>query len=362
MKSKKDISDLIRDNQHKLDERPNPRAWKKLEERLDQHEGKSKGNGRIILFRRLAMAAAVVAMVAVISIINIPSSSSDMKAEANISPQDQFAQGLEPVYSEDNKNLRQVIEFQRNLKDRYANPIQEGMQTKKLKASNKMITNRTKHSQSSSHGSEGIVYNSKPEKPSGNQNTVLESSDEVASNITMTSEETDFESAEVIEETTVDMDDRMVVTSPAPVATAPPPPAMADMAIPEPEMTQEKKSKKKAQPDLSNAKANNVSGIQNLSWMAGNWVTTNKPLSILFLNNSDLVSTAFSIKEIGKELFFIDADNSTYELINKTESTYVFEQKNKDQIVLEKLDENSFSKTLIQFNSGTKLVEIFKKK
>ena len=356
MKSKKDISDLIRDNQHKLDERPNPRAWKKLEDRLDQHEGKSKGNGRILLFRRLAMAAAVVTMVAVISIINTQSSSKEMaKAEANISPQDQFAQGLEPVYSKENKNLRQVIEIQRKLKDRYANPIQEGMQTKKLKASNKIRSNRTEHFSSTSNGNVEIVFNEKPSEDIGTQD------DDVASNISMTFDASETEDVEMVEETTVNLDGKMAEAETAPIAVPAPPPVMADAIPSKPEMTQINKRKKKAQGNFSKVKTRDF-GIQNLSWLAGDWVASDQSLNILFLNDTDLVSLDFKIKEIGNELFFIDSDNSTFELINNTKTTYTFEQKNKDQIILEKIDNNQFSKTLIKFNSGTKLVKIYKKK
>ena len=345
MKSNKDISDLIRDNQHKLEERPNPRAWKKLEERLDQQEKKEKKPKRILLYRRLAMAAAVVAMVAVISLLNMQSNSSDMaKAEANISTQDQFAQNLEPVYSKENNNVRQVIEFRRKLKDRYTNPIQEGTQTKKLLASNNTNTRRFENKIST----EALATNENLSKP------VETKVKEDAAIISMEMSDDNLVESEMIEEVSAAPKDAIAgnvvseALSEAPPVAAPAPPMSAKM-------------EKKKQSTFSKTRAAK-SGIQKLEWMSGDWISESKTLNILFLNNSDLISLDFKIKEIGNELFYIDLNNSTFELINQSENKYIFEGKNKDQIIIELIDENQFSKTLVKFNSGEKVVEKFMRK
>lgn len=362
MKSKKDISDLIRDNQHKLDERPNPRAWQKLEEKLDQHEGKGKKPTRILLYRRLAFAAAIAALVAVISILNTQSSFDDMaKMEANISPQDQFSQGLEPIYSKENNDVRQVIEFQRKLKERYANPIQEGMQTKKLKASNKIITTRSKETNSSISYGDQYAVNDKP-----NGNVAVVEDENTASNITMTFDDADVEEAEVVEEVTVTLDaapDVAMAEPASPPVAAPAPEMSADVIASKPRMAKKSRteSKEKDTDEFLN-KVGRTSGIQNFNWMVGDWIGSEKTLNILLLNSSDLVSSDFRIKQIGNELFFVDETNLTFELIRSTDNQYIFEQKNKDQIIIKKIDDLQFSKTLVKFNSGRKIVEVYKKK
>lgn len=143
MKNKKDISDLIRDNQHKLDELPSDRTWKRLESRLENR--RNKGNS--FLYRQLAMAAAVIALVAVISLFTVlaDQQQNDMMAKVeNASPlADSWGiQNLETIYTDANNNVRKVIEFQKELKVRYANPIKEGSQAKKLLTSNKTFTGK----------------------------------------------------------------------------------------------------------------------------------------------------------------------------------------------------------------------------
>ena len=75
MKPKKDIFDLFRDNQHKLNERPSQEAWGRLESRLDQH----KDRNRTSLYRILSMAAAVVGLVAFVSVISFMLTSENRK-------------------------------------------------------------------------------------------------------------------------------------------------------------------------------------------------------------------------------------------------------------------------------------------
>ena len=139
MKDKKDISDLIRDNEHKLEERPSARTWDRLESKLDNKRSK----GHTFLYRQIAMAAAVVALVAVISLITVLSDKQDSqfaKVNQSTSIEDWIVQDLETVYTDASSNVKLVVEFQKELKERYANPIEEGNQAKKLLASNKTFT------------------------------------------------------------------------------------------------------------------------------------------------------------------------------------------------------------------------------
>jgi hypothetical protein len=63
-KRKKDLFDLFREHQHLLDAQPSPRAWQKLERRLDSHRRRN----RLSTLRNLSMAAAIllIALVAVV--------------------------------------------------------------------------------------------------------------------------------------------------------------------------------------------------------------------------------------------------------------------------------------------------------
>ena len=97
MKQKKSIVDLIRENQDKLNERPSPRTWKKLESKLDNRRSKSQ----TFLYRQLAMAAAVVALVAVISLLAVLSNQKNAKyAAVESSSENWVAQDLESIYTD----------------------------------------------------------------------------------------------------------------------------------------------------------------------------------------------------------------------------------------------------------------------
>ena len=140
MKRNKDISDLIRENQHKLNERPSPRNWQRLESKLDNQ----RNQHRTSVYKQFAMVAAVVALVAVASLISITvndhqSANKTIMAEGDFAPMSQPVHELETVYSDANEDLHKVVEFQRSLKRIYAsnpNPIAEGNQNKKVVAAN----------------------------------------------------------------------------------------------------------------------------------------------------------------------------------------------------------------------------------
>jgi hypothetical protein len=74
-----DISNLFRDNEHLLDERPSRNAWAKLEEKLDQEKVKSTRR----IYRYISTAAAVVAVVAMLSAIALFRDGDALMAEKN---------------------------------------------------------------------------------------------------------------------------------------------------------------------------------------------------------------------------------------------------------------------------------------
>ena len=65
MSNKKDISELFRANEHKLRQNPSPQAWDRLESRLDRR----RATGGNTLYRRLAMAAALLVLIAFVGIL-----------------------------------------------------------------------------------------------------------------------------------------------------------------------------------------------------------------------------------------------------------------------------------------------------
>lgn len=73
------ISNLFRDNEHLLEERPSRNAWAKLEEKLDQEKVKSTRR----IYRYISTAAAVVAVVAMISAIALFKNGDVLMAEKN---------------------------------------------------------------------------------------------------------------------------------------------------------------------------------------------------------------------------------------------------------------------------------------
>ncbi len=121
MKKNKDISHIFQTNQHKLNEQPSLRTWRRIEQRLDKRNQPN-------LIRMLSMVAALVALVVVISVISIM-----------VSRQDKLSANLEatPVYFEELSSdvtpaqSHMIEEFQKAVKDR-ASFIEEGEPGKRL--------------------------------------------------------------------------------------------------------------------------------------------------------------------------------------------------------------------------------------
>ena len=122
MNRQRDLYELFREQQHKLEERPSLHTWRRLERRLDAHQRR----GRLSLYRSLGMVAGVLALVAMIVLISIV-----------VNQQQQYLTGtpqeLEVLPSdESDATAYQVVEFTRQYKDRMSNPIEEGSTEKKL--------------------------------------------------------------------------------------------------------------------------------------------------------------------------------------------------------------------------------------
>ncbi len=137
MKMKKDLFDQIRDNQHKLDEQPSRHVWDRLEDKLDAHQTKKTTS----IYRKLAVAAALVALVAVTAVIGLFNNQPNYYAEASSK---QMANN-KPMKFEDlvhsdayDNEMFRVVEVTHRAANRATNPINEGSRGQKLYA--KVIT------------------------------------------------------------------------------------------------------------------------------------------------------------------------------------------------------------------------------
>ena len=133
MKPQKDIFDLIKDNQHKLDEAPSDRTWRRLEQRLDY---KTQLRPRS-LFRSMSWAAAIAAIAVMAVVISLVFTQSTAKKEsfalAEKEPMPKVLEEL-PDYSELATEAARMEAFRRKYENRLSNPIAEGEGNKRLVA------------------------------------------------------------------------------------------------------------------------------------------------------------------------------------------------------------------------------------
>ena len=130
MKDKKDITELFKSNQDKLNRRPSKQAWRRLEARLEAHQSRN----RLSFIRHLSMAAAVAALVALIFAVSIfmDQPQSNMALHET---EESLHFVLEDLNQQDaDEAALQVVEFTRHYQDRMSNPIEEGDHKKKIVA------------------------------------------------------------------------------------------------------------------------------------------------------------------------------------------------------------------------------------
>ena len=311
MKNKKDISDLIRDNEHKLEERPSARTWERLEGKLDNR--RSRGN--TFLYRQIAMAAAVVALVAVISLITVLSdkqNSQFAKADVSNSIEDWIVQDLETVYTDANTNVRLVIEFQKELKARYANPIEEGAQEKKLVASNRTFT--------------GSV--NRPEELIKKMLTVKNSKNQVEADV-IAMEENESASIEAISNN-------------------------SKLSPSNARVSEVKKSDDLVKQYLT--------VTQQMEWIIGAWRENDTLVEWQKVNKSTILCDEFLLKEkrnIGLQL--IDSrSQQSYDLVSEEGDKKIFSNKDSDRVILKNVNPNKFTMTFLPAQ-GVKKVRTFTK-
>ncbi len=128
MKPKKDIFDLFRDNQQKLNESPSRQAWDRLEARLDNH----KTRNRTSLYRILSMAAAIVVLVVFVSVITFVLNTNEKPMALNESMSASFKIEELKVMTVSSEHDSKIAAYQRKYNNHLSNPIMEGKANKKL--------------------------------------------------------------------------------------------------------------------------------------------------------------------------------------------------------------------------------------
>ena len=124
MNRQKDIFDLFRENEHKLEERPPLHTWRRLEQRLHQHRRRN----RLSHYRSLTMVAAVLVLAVFVALL-----SSLLYRDHG-----QSLSGNEPLELEAlPSNLQdvaayQAVEFSRSYQEQPFKTIEEGSPNRRL--------------------------------------------------------------------------------------------------------------------------------------------------------------------------------------------------------------------------------------
>ena len=127
MANKKDISDLFKDNEHKLVDTPSPMAWRKLERKLDRHRSRSQMH----VVRMLSMAASLVLLVGAVylfaSTYERPNTSTNVAAAPAMSSMEELSSDFG-----DAKPILTKLGYQRAMQSNQAPIINEGPKGKRL--------------------------------------------------------------------------------------------------------------------------------------------------------------------------------------------------------------------------------------
>ncbi|HMO41056.1 MAG TPA: DUF6265 family protein [Saprospiraceae bacterium] len=115
------LSRLFQANQHKLQEKPSPQTWRRLERRLDDH----RRHRRISLWQQAAGIAALLALGAFVTLLMLFIDPQAKRFAANYTPED-F-----DITVQDN-SAEQILEFLRNYRERLISPIAEGDISKRI--------------------------------------------------------------------------------------------------------------------------------------------------------------------------------------------------------------------------------------
>ncbi|MEM9916614.1 MAG: hypothetical protein AAF990_00885 [Bacteroidota bacterium] len=129
MDLKDELSELFRNNEHKLDETPSPQTWQRLERRLDARRAKS----RQPIFRMYRLAAAVAALVVLVTAIALWLPSLNAKKQ-ELAANAMTPQSWEFLHSDSNEDevMYQIVQVSYQQHRQLDDPIAEGAPTKRL--------------------------------------------------------------------------------------------------------------------------------------------------------------------------------------------------------------------------------------
>lgn len=125
MKQKRDISDLFREHRN-IEIQPSPKAWRKLDRKLDNHRRRGRRN----VHRLMAMAAAFLLLVVFVLALTMVVGDLDNKQMAYNESTPVQVEDLD-ITDSDLEAFR-VVSFTHHLADRMAAPISEGQPDRRL--------------------------------------------------------------------------------------------------------------------------------------------------------------------------------------------------------------------------------------
>lgn len=121
---KRDISESIKNNAHKLEQKPAPDLWNRLEQRLDTEQPKTKR----FSFFKLGIAASVIGLIGVVAAISFmfKTSLNDKALAANHTVSFKVENIDEQALDDAEEGFYKVVAFQKSYRNRLSNPIIEG--------------------------------------------------------------------------------------------------------------------------------------------------------------------------------------------------------------------------------------------
>lgn len=360
MSKRKDIEDLFRDGASQMRQQPSSHAWDRLESRLD----KRRATGGSTLYRRLAMAAALLLLVTMVALLPMylgPKSGEQMAFNQNGS----F--GMEEINSEGGMRPLPISEVYSDVN------LREG-------DSQKRITVAVRNAG---------PLNQPPNYDRAETPTML--ADEVTSPDdipeTIVQNEPAFEEeddAEIAAETSPPAEYDAVSETPQPVEPAYGPPtyqepsvAMEENAGMEPVAKEKLEKRADVQIQEMNAASNAIQfesesldpSVQQFQWLIGQWQSeegigrsveqweiqnkfTISGKGLLVLNGKETFTEEMQIRKIGEQLYFITAIDETgkeryFRLKSYTDGIAIFEdEENADfpqQVIIEQEGPNTYN-------------------
>lgn len=131
MNSKKDITSLIKENEHKLATPPRPEAWRKLEKKLDNRRSRH----RVRFIGPLSMVAGVSAIITVVTVMSLLGTKEEQKMDS-ATPSYVAAFEMQEIPETEaiaeRQDRKKVVEYINSFKSRGEMPIDEGDQEDEL--------------------------------------------------------------------------------------------------------------------------------------------------------------------------------------------------------------------------------------